>query len=34
MKYVKFIETNKTMKEAANAFTEAFMGQIKEHHND
>lgn len=34
MKYVKFIETNKTMKEASNAFTEAFMGLIKEHQND
>lgn len=26
MKYVKFIETSKTMKEASDAFTEAFMG--------
>lgn len=34
MKYVKFIETNKTMSEASNAFTEAFMGLIKEHKDD
>ena len=26
MKYIKFIETNKTMKEASDAFTHAFMG--------
>lgn len=34
MKYVKFIETSKTMKEASNAFTEAFMGLIKGNQND
>ena len=26
MKYVKFIETSKTMKDASDAFTKAFMG--------
>ena len=29
MKYVKFIEANKTMNDAANAFTSAFMGLMK-----
>lgn len=29
MKYIKFIETNKAMSEAADAFTEAFMGLAK-----
>lgn len=34
MKYVKFIETSKTMKEASDAFTEAFMGLIGNVTND
>ncbi|PKH79998.1 tyrosine-type recombinase/integrase [Psychrobacter sp. 4Bb] len=34
MKYVKFIETSKTMKEASDAFTEAFMGLSRNITND
>ncbi len=34
MKYVKFIETSKTMKEASDAFTEAFMGLNRNITND
>ena len=34
MKYVKFIETSKTMREASDAFTEAFMGLIGNITND
>ena len=34
MKYVKFIETSKTMREASDAFTEAFMGLSRNVAND
>ena len=34
MKYVKFIDTSKTMKEASDAFTEAFMGLNRNITND
>lgn len=34
MKYIKFIETNKAMSEAADAFTEAFMGLAKGSSNE
>lgn len=34
MKYVKFIETSKTMKDASDAFTEAFMGLSRNITND
>lgn len=34
MKYVKFIETSKTMKEVSDAFTEAFMGLSRNITND
>ena len=33
MKYIKFIENNKAMKEVSDAFTQAFMGLIESHKN-